>query len=211
MTDQPVHNIGGPIAPDPDLDAPELDAGTAGAPNLLDELEAELAAPPEPTVITLDVPKRPRWSLRFRCSIDYEGQLQKWQKACTSVKSGPTGKREVLDELRFAGMILGHTCTGVLRDGVELLADRAGQIVAADGFPVTLRTPGFQAMIRCPFDGPDKGKPAFSARTAAQWFYANDGQFAKAADRVVEEAGYGPGAVAPTDVDDVERPDPTGG
>ena len=74
---------------------------------LLDKLSATIAAKVSRKDVFINVPERPRVTLRISPNVT-QGQVRKWRKeAGEDTKNG-------MDATKFASFVVGHTCTGVI-------------------------------------------------------------------------------------------------
>lgn len=159
-----------------EVDDDELDeVRAAGVTTPLGDLEAEMASEVEPEPITLEVPRRPGYAVRYSVGIDHNAELMAWRRQ--SAKKRP-GQDEEVDLLKMAGLVLAFKCQAILRQGVE--------VTAAAGGPMTFRSPDFMAMFK-----DDKGAPVKQVREAIRRFYAGDAHVLAASDEVLATAGYG--------------------
>ena len=147
-----------------DGESPMLDPAAAATD--LSRLRADLAAESK-TDVTLPVPGRPIYAVRFRTDVSGD-ELDRWRKTAKS-------KRHVdgIDAVKFAALILANTCLEVLRDGTPLLD--------SDGDPLTFRSV-------------ELWKGTLEASTAAGGvlkFYGRDGHAVAASNAVLGESGWG--------------------
>lgn len=146
---------------DDDLDA--IDAEHPATP--LEHLRGELADETDDEV-TLEVPRRAGWSVRYGTDFSYE-QLTAWQKGARD-RTSASG----LNDLRYACIVLANTCRGILRRGEDL---------TDGGEPLVFRNKVLWGLVTPVAD-----------RTvdAVQRFYGRDAHVIAAAKRVLIEAGY---------------------
>ena len=150
-------------------DDPEL--VTPGPTTALDELRSELAAEVATPPLTLAVPGRTDYAVRYSTELAHE-QLTAWRKTARD-KQAPEG----IDELRWASIVLANQAEVVLRKGVE---------VELDGRPANFQHEGFRGML-----GAD-----LRATAAVRKFYGRDSDVIAAALAVIRAAGYGDDADA---------------
>lgn len=136
----------------------EVEVGT-----ILEALTAELQRDVIRPDITLLVPTREKISVRFSPNITHD-QLSKWQK-----QAGGNSRKGV-DTNKFGRLLLAHTNSGLIFDGV---------LVTDDGDPMTFRTERFVTM-----NGGGQVIEAISK------FYSSDAAIDSAAAAVLEAAGY---------------------
>jgi hypothetical protein len=149
---------GHPILPDDDLAAVPKATG-------LDALRAELSAEVEVELVTLDVPTRPGYAVRYRCDVSYD-ELATWRK-----RSADKTKPGHLDEVKLAAIILANKVDGIMAHGTEVTDGDAA---------VTFASPVF-------LDLTGKG----SAVSALRHFYGLDGHVDAAAKVVLGRSGFG--------------------
>lgn len=167
MSTQDVFGSGGRLGPpaDPPTVTPDPDLGRVLADSPLDLLRAELAGERPPLEVTLDVPAREGYAVRYSTDIAYE-EVKAWRKRSAD-KSNPSG----FDELKFAGIVLAVKCLAVLRRGEE---------VDLDGEVLTFRHPEFLGLFG-----------ATRAADGVAAFYVRDGHVTATANRLLDEAGFG--------------------
>lgn len=183
----------GPIGaePDDDLDLDDLplsgsvlDVDTSApvdaAPPPLEVLRAELETTADTPPLTLQVPTRPGYSVRFRTTIDPD-EITAWRKRARDKKS-PDG----VDPFKLAALVAVNCAEVVIRQGVEL----EGQ----DGQPYNFRHPELLGFLQ-------EGR---AAHAAAKFF--GGAALLNATDAVLEAGGWGDAA----EVDDSLDPSATG-
>lgn len=187
LADPTPHAGGAPMAPprptvDPDLeDAPRRAIIDDIAADLAAEVDAELEA----AVITLTVPGRPAYSVRYTAAVTYD-ELVAWTKRAGTVGSG---KNKRTNELALSRIVLANRCAGIVRNG--------SLIIDGDGEPLTFASPAFLETV-----------DATRAVEAVQKLYGRDVDIMHAADRVLEEAGLRDEA-DDDDFGEVDAPTPT--
>lgn len=152
------------------LDDVPVDDDLPPATTPLDDLRAELAEEVGAEPLTLPVPARPRYSVRYSTDVDGE-LLSRWTKASKD-RHAPNG----VDELSLACRILANQAIGVLRDGDELLDE---------GKPLRFRSRAFLDILGV-------GSPTEAVRK----LYGRDGHVQAAALEVLRSAGYDDDALA---------------
>lgn len=171
----PVYGIRDREVNDPDLAAVDVERSQ------LDDLRAELTAPVDADDITLAVPGRPNYAVRYSTALTYR-QLAAWQKKST-LKSGD------VDELKLAALIVAGQCRAIIRDGV---------VVDDGGDPLTFRS---QALL-------DMYEVDRVADVAIR-FYGSDIDVANASNGVLKAAGLGAAPPVADDDDDEDETGPT--
>lgn len=151
-------------APEASAAPSDPDLAPVAASSPLDALRAELGEEVTTADVVLEVPGRPGYAVRYGTTIDYE-ELSAWRKRAKD-KSSPSG----VDELRLAAIILANRCTGIIRQGTEVLVD---------GEPLTFARRELQELV-------DAG----SAREAVIRLYGRDPHVMATAGEVLREAGY---------------------
>lgn len=162
-----------------DVDDPDAGAPASREVTPLDVIRGELAEEVDLGTVTLEVPGRPRYMVRYRCDVAYEELLdwrdrasitnraQRRQKAPASAVAA-AGR---LNELKMAEFVLVYKADAILRDGDEVPDD--------DGGPLTFTSPLLLDMVG-----------AHSATEAVRRFYGVDGHVTAAAQRVLVESGW---------------------
>lgn len=137
----------------------------------LEELKAELAEPPADTTITLAVPARPKYSVRFNWSLaaDFDVVEAWWKK-------GRRGSKQGVDIAKVMAIVAAATCETIVRDGVD---------VEAGGDPVTFATTAFQELLAT------NDRPIAGAVDCVRVFYGSDGHVIAAGQAILSAAGYG--------------------
>jgi hypothetical protein len=142
-------DLGGGLPPTGDdadgMTVLDEDAGTVDAATMLDEITAEITAEVKPADIVLRVDLRPRYSVRFRtdlsdADLDAATTAAK-RKRRTKLSAGQHDRSDV-SELKVAALLLHKYCTGIYRDGLQVL-DGAGA-------PLTFRSIEFAGMTQVP-------------------------------------------------------------
>ena len=133
---------------------------------LLDKLSATIAAKVSRIDVFINVPERPRVTLRISPNVT-QGQVRKWRKeAGEDTKNG-------MDATKFASFVVGHTCTGVIF-GDEEVRDE-------DGFAITFGHDQMLAMTKTTRPVPD----------AVRGFFGLDPHVEAAALAILDAAGFG--------------------
>lgn len=145
---------------------PGPDGPRSPVPSLLDELAADLAVEVETEPITIPVPKRPGYAVRFSTDLDGE-TFKRWRKRCQD-NGDPDGE----NQLKLATLILANQALCIVKRGV----DAHGR----DDEPLTFRDKTIQDMLG-----------AYDAPQAVRRFYGVDGHVMSAAQDVTRAAGYG--------------------
>lgn len=163
MTDEdPIREFSAPSAGAKATTAPKRSVSA------LDSLREEISRDVAAKTVTLTVPTRPGWAVRYRCDVE-AGELGRWQKAAKD-----STQPDRLDSLKVAMTILANQCDALIKDGEALTDDDD------DGEPVTFRSEVFLEMfgVGRAIDG------------VKQW-YAVDGHIIAASTEVLVESGYG--------------------
>lgn len=156
------------------IDDPDLGGLDRAEPSDLDDLAAELTATITPTT-DIKVTGRPGYAVR--CRLDFTGRdLDLLRKRAKDKKFS-----DGIDGVKFAGLLLGLTCTAIIRNGEPLELDGVS--------PVTFTSKPLQAVYG-----------TGSAVDTARKFYALDGHLDAAARKLMDEAGWG---------DEADTADPT--
>lgn len=83
-------------------------------PSALADIEAELAAEVPERTVTLGVPAREGWSVRYLAEIS-SAEMRAWRKAAGGEKDPAK-----MDTARYARAVLASKCRAILRHGVEV-------------------------------------------------------------------------------------------
>lgn len=151
-----------PAAGAPDEETPDLSVGSLSTD--LADLAAELA-PITTETVDLEVPLRPGYSVR--CRTDFTGlDLDKWRKAARDKKF-----IDGIDTIKLAALLIGATCTAILKGGREVLSD---------GAVVTFATAEFRGQLGTTV-----------VEQAVRRFYGQEGHVDAAGRRLLNEAGWG--------------------
>jgi len=160
------------------VDAGKSDTSISKAikePSVLEKLRAEVSKKIEREDVLIAVPERPSITIRFSPNIT-QTQMNAWRRnSGESTKAG-------MDATKFACAVIGHTCTGILIDGVEALND--------DGVQLTFASPEILEMLEVSRPMPD----------AVRAMYGLDPHVEAVALAIMEAAGYN---------DSVDTVDPT--
>lgn len=141
----------------------------------LDALRAELAAKVKTPTITLTCPDRPGWATEHR--LDFTTRdLDAWRKGSRD-KTADGG----VDMHKFAGLVVGATCTAIFKDGARIM-DEDG-----DAWTLTHREVLDLFGVK-------------NARDAAAAWAVRDGALTSLANGIIAAAGYG---------DEAQPADPT--
>lgn len=161
------HNFGGANTPTDDDDS------------LLGELEAELSKEIRKAPLILTVPQRPRMSLIFDPTIEYD-LYRMWVKKATEKK-----KDDTPNFLKLAFSVMSFTSRGLMLDGTERFTKKGERL------PLTSHHVHEMANV-----------PVGNTTAAIRWIFGNDGHIIQAMQKIVEAAGYSLDG-------DVEELDPT--
>ncbi|WP_053207950.1 hypothetical protein [Jiangella muralis] len=123
--------------------------------------------------VPIKVKGRPGYTAWCRTNVE-SGEISKWRKIARV-------KREQIDDVKFAGLILAYTCVAIHKNGKRLLGE--------DEEPLTFRHPDLLDVLK-----------VRSAADAAKAFFGRDGDLDSAAKTVLAESGWG---------DDADVVDPT--
>lgn len=168
MTDAQTRTFGAlpPDPGDPDDDDAKLaslePSAPAGSP--LEALRREARRTAEREPITLPVPERPGWSVRYRCNVDL-ADLARWQKASKD-RQMPDG----IDVQRLARLVLSHQCIAILFEG---------KVVEGQNGPLVFASPEFWEYC-----------DVSSAIAAVGHWYGNDGAIVAVLDEVMRASGF---------------------
>lgn len=133
---------------------------------LLQKLTATISSKVSRKDVFINVPERSRVTLRISPNVT-QGQVRKWRKeAGEDTKNG-------MDATRFASLVIGHTCTGVIF-GDEEVRDE-------DGFAITFGHDQMLAMTNTTRPIPD----------AVRAFFGLDPHVEAAALAILDAAGFG--------------------
>lgn len=163
-------------------DVPRETDGTDGDLDLAahrDELDplaalAEIAEPIEMPDAIVPHRLRPGWAVRYSTVVDLD-DVKRWRK-----RAKAPGKKDELDEIRFACIVLANLCQALLRNNLE--------VTGPDG-PLTFASPQVWQTYN-----------ATRAADAVRAFYGNDPYLVATLDAVLAAAGVG---------EEVEALDPT--
>lgn len=161
---KPVKNIGsaGQRVIDEDLTVPEPD-GEEIYNDLREQMRRDLQAEAPIDPLTCKVPLRERMTMQFLPVIDY-ALYQRWIKGCTD-------KKDVIDYLKMALIVLSNTSVGVIYQGRPQY-DR-------DGREMTLTSDELHEMLG-----------VRNTREAIRKLYRNDGHIIQTMNQILGEAGY---------------------
>jgi len=135
------------------------------APTVLDAIKADLQAAVKNDPITLSVPKRERWTIRYNANVSAD-MMARWRKAARD-KTMADG----FDGMKYACLILANQCEVAMFDG---------QIATDDlGNELNFRNMKFLEMIG-----------AARAIDAVRKFYGVDGDILRAVEAILVAAGY---------------------
>jgi len=133
---------------------------------LLQKLTSTISAKVSRNDVFIDVPERPKVVLRISPNIT-QGQVRKWRKeAGDETKNG-------MDATKFASLVIGHTCTGVILGDEEVKDD--------EGFAITFGHDAIMRMTNTTRPIPD----------AVRAFFALDPHVEAAALAILDAAGFG--------------------
>jgi len=113
------------------------EADEAAPSTALADIEAELAAEVPERHVTLSVPARPGWSVRYLAEVS-AAEMRAWRKAAGGEKDPAK-----MDGARFARAVLASKCRAILRHDVEVPNS------AADGAPRTFQSPSMKSLYGC--------------------------------------------------------------
>lgn len=160
----------------------------------LEVIADELAEDVDLGSITLDVPARAGYKVRFRCDVSYD-ELVDWRDRASGVarnraeRRKPTAQAQAgkLNELKMAAFVILYKAEAIVRHGVD--------VADVDGGPLTFTSEALLRMVS-----------ASTAAEAVRRFYGVDGHVSAAANRVLIESGWTDAVLA----GDIEAPaDPT--
>lgn len=134
--------------------------------NPLEALKQEIAKEVTGDIVVLEVPKRPGWSIRYRCDVQMP-LLSRWRKQAAD-RTMPDG----LDELKLCLTVLANQCDAILLNGREVEGN--------DRQLVTFASEEFLEMVG-----------AGRAIDAVKAWYGVDGHVLAAAQEVLTESGFG--------------------
>jgi hypothetical protein len=147
------------------------------------EALADELAPPKPKTVVLRIPNRPAWSVEYDLAFDL-AVLGGWRRASRTV--GPDEIEEAAQAL-FEQTVLAAKCARMWNRGTVVTDDQ--------GRPLTFASEDLWRLLHVPAGSPD------GALEAVKAFYANPFDVTSAANKLLDDAGYG----RPAEVD----PDPT--
>lgn len=170
-----------PVPFDDDEEPGPTAAPEPGSP--LGDIRAELTAEEseDEGFFSLPVPKRPGYTVRFSTDFPFE----RWKEAQNKGRSKQPGQKAQIDPVKASAWVLQELCRGIFRHGEEVLLD---------GKPLVFASRSFIDLYG-----------AKTVNQALRRFYMKDGHLMNAADRVLEEAGYGDVDFSDEDA----RPDPS--
>ena len=151
------------------------DTDTPKESNVLAKLREEVSKKIERPEIEIRVPERPSISVVFSPNVT-QAQINAWRR-----NSGDNTKAG-MDATKFACLVIGNTCRGILVDDVEVFNE--------DGAPLTFASPEILEMLEVSRPIPDGIKA----------MYGLDPHIEATALAIMEAAGYN---------DSVETVDPT--
>lgn len=154
---------------DPDLDDETTTGPGKALTDVRDLAAAELADPVVSEPITLEVPGRPGFEVRYRTDVDAGWLAKVSQKRCRN-REWPDGT----DTLKLASIALAQMSQAVIRQGSE--------VIGQDGTPWTFRHPEMRAALG-----------AESAAPAVARFYGRDADVIAAFNDLMEAAQREPG------------------
>jgi len=136
------------------------------AETLLQKLTSTIETKVSRSDVFIEVPERPRVSLRISPNVS-QSQVRKWRKeAGDETKNG-------MDATKFASLVIGNTCTGVILGDEEVRDD--------EGYPITFGHDAIMKMTNTTRPIPD----------AVRAFFAIDPHVEAAALAILDAAGYG--------------------
>jgi hypothetical protein len=116
--------------------------------------------------VKLPVPGRPKYAVSFNTDIS-EPELDKWRKLSKNKKS-----EGGVDGIRLGCLVLANKCTGIYREGRQMLD--------SDGDPLRFAHQEFLDLVGTP-----------SAAEAVKKFYKLDASITSTGDGVLRAAGWG--------------------
>lgn len=140
----------------------------------LESLREEASREVAPDLLTLDVPLRPGWAVRYRADVDVQ-HLNAWTKRARNKQM-----EQGVDTHKLACLILASTCDCIVKDGED--------VEDPDGGPMTFRSAAFLEM----FD------TTSTAEGVAAW-YGADGHAIVASEKVLVASGFDPDSVVAVD------------
>ena len=175
---------------------PYVPIDDGGGPTMLEELTASLTADVETRMITLAVPGRPGFGVRYRANLS-DAEVQACRKQARRPGRGGAGVAGALgldpdsfDALAFATAVVVKACEGILSP--------RGQVVDAAGLPVRFNHGELLDIYK-----------TASAAACALAFYGQDSAVIAASDAVLQASGWAQPADELDDDDlGVLRPDP---
>ncbi len=133
---------------------------------LLQKLTSTIATKVSRKDVFINVPERPRVTLRISPNVN-QAQVRKWRKeAGEETKNG-------MDATKFASLVIGNTCTGVIFGDEDVRDD--------DGFAITFGHDQMLAMTNTTRPIPD----------AVRAFFGLDPHVEAAALAILDAAGFG--------------------
>lgn len=136
---------------------------------ILADVAESLGSAVEDTFVTLPVPNRPDYQLKFRTRIDYD-DLRLWIRRAKDSKDKTDPHM-----LRLSFAVLSNTNVGVIFRGNE--------VPSRDGGNLLISTPEFQSLIKASIGN--------SVPAAIRKLYGSDGHIIMTMNKIMEEAGYG--------------------
>ncbi len=137
-------------------------------PSALADLESELAAEVPDRSITLDVPGRPGWSVRYSADVS-SAELNGWRRAAKDDKAV-----DGVDAARLACGVLASKCRALVRNGTD---------VTDDGGPLTFQSAAIKDLYRT--------QRNVDVVAAFYGGHARDADLEAAARAVLAAAGWG--------------------
>jgi len=142
------------------------EVNTESQETLLQKLSSTIASKVSRKDVFINVPERPRVTLRISPNVS-QAQVRKWRKeAGDETKNG-------MDATKFASLVIGHTCTGVIFGDEEVHDD--------DGFAITFGHDQMLTMTNTTRPIPD----------AVRAFFGLDPHVEAAALAILDAAGFG--------------------
>ncbi len=132
---------------------------------VLDAIKADLKESVKNEPITLSVPKREKWTIRYDTNVNAD-MMARWRKASRD-KSMADG----FDGMKYACLILANQCEVAMFNG-QIAADEGGQ-------ELNFRNAKFLEMIG-----------AVRAIDGVRKFYGVDGDILRAVEAILTAAGY---------------------
>lgn len=171
MTTQAFVGAGVDSPPNGNGHAVVQDEAQRVAPSALADIESELLAEVTERSVTLAVPGRPGWSVRYRAEVS-SAELNEWRRRAKDPK-GPGG----IDIGLFARLVLASKCHALARHGVDVPES------AEDATPRTFQSPSMRTLYAT-------GR-AIDVVLAFYGGHDRDADISTASEEVMRAAGWG--------------------